>query len=139
MPDVAESHGARRGLRSRADEGRPARRTIATAGEDGASEARGSTGDASRVAQDGVVSNSRHWRGVPKAGHSEEYLSVTELARRIPYAPKTMRNLMCRGVFLEGVHYTRLSGRPIFFWSRVEALLREGIHRRKGEVPLPCA
>lgn len=57
---------------------------------------------------------------------SEEYLSVVELSRRIPYKPKTIRNLMCQGVFLEGVHFTRLTGRPIFFWSKVEELLRKG-------------
>lgn len=64
---------------------------------------------------------------------SEEYLSVEQLSRRIPYRPKTIRNLVCRGVFLEGVHFTRLTGRPIFLWSRVEALLREGTHGRKGK------
>ncbi|MGH7307085.1 MAG: hypothetical protein ACREK6_00150 [Candidatus Rokuibacteriota bacterium] len=63
---------------------------------------------------------------------TEEYLSVRELSGRIPYKPKTIRNLMCRGVFREGVHYTRLTGRPIFYWSRVEALLREGRRGRKG-------
>lgn len=56
----------------------------------------------------------------------EEYLSVDQLAKRIPYSPKTIRNLMCRGVFLEGVHFTRLTGRPIFLWSKVEELLQEG-------------
>lgn len=40
---------------------------------------------------------------------------------------------MCRGVFREGVHFTRLTGRPIFLWSKVEALLREGMHGRKGQ------
>jgi hypothetical protein len=64
---------------------------------------------------------------------SEEYLSVEELARRIPYKPKTIRNLMCRGVFLEGVHFTRLTGRPIFLWSRVEQLLKEGPNGRTGK------
>lgn len=61
-----------------------------------------------------------------RPAHSEEYLSVQELSRRIPYKPKTIRNLMCRGVFLEGVHFTRLTGRPIFLWSKVEQLLKEG-------------
>ena len=60
------------------------------------------------------------------AVQSEEYLSVDQLSRRIPYKPKTIRNLMCQGVFVEGVHFTRLTGRPIFFWSRVEELLRKG-------------
>lgn len=63
----------------------------------------------------------------------EQYLSVSELAERIPYKPKTIRNMMCRGVFVEGRHYTRISGRPIFFWSRVEALLHEGTRGRKGK------
>lgn len=67
-----------------------------------------------------------------KAPRTEEYLSVEQLSRRIPYRPKTIRNLICRGVFLEGIHFTRLTGRPIFFWSRVEELLREGRNGRKG-------
>ena len=79
------------------------------------------------------VSNPRHWPGRAKTAHSEEYLSIAQLARRIPYKPKTIRNLMCQGVFLEGVHFTRLTGRPIFLWSRVEDLLREGLHGRTGK------
>jgi hypothetical protein len=60
----------------------------------------------------------------------EEYLSVRQLAERIPYTVKTIRNLMCRGIFIEGVHFTRLTGRPIFLWSRVEQLLQEGRRER---------
>jgi hypothetical protein len=63
----------------------------------------------------------------------EEYLSVGQLAERIPYKPKTIRNLMCQGVFLEGVHFTRLTGRPIFLWSRVQDLLQEGSSGRAGK------
>jgi hypothetical protein len=63
----------------------------------------------------------------------EEYLSVGQLAERIPYKPKTIRNLMCQGVFLEGVHFTRLTGRPIFIWSRVQELLREGTSGRTSK------
>lgn len=66
----------------------------------------------------------------------EEYLSVDQLAKRIPYSPKTIRNLMCRGVFLEGVHFTRLTGRPIFLWSKVEELLQEG-RRAQAERGIP--
>jgi len=68
-----------------------------------------------------------------KAIGSEEYLSVDQLANRIPYKPKTIRNLLSRGVFIEGIHFTRLTGRPIFLWSRVEHLLREGKNGRKGQ------
>ena len=62
----------------------------------------------------------------------EEYLSVGQLAERIPYKPKTIRNLMCQGIFIEGVHFTRLTGRPIFLWSRIQQLLKEGRHERAG-------
>ena len=68
-----------------------------------------------------------------RPAQSEEYLSVQELSRRIPYKPKTIRNLLSRGVFIEGIHFTRLTGRPIFLWSRVEQLLREGKNGRKGQ------
>ncbi len=64
---------------------------------------------------------------------TEEYLSVDQLALRIPYKPKTIRNLICRGIFVEGIHFTRLTGRPIFLWSRVEQLLRAGKNGRKGQ------
>jgi hypothetical protein len=67
-----------------------------------------------------------------KTDLKEEYLSVGQQAERIPYKPKTIRNLMCQGVFLEGVHFTRLTGRPIFLWSRVQELLREGPSGRTG-------
>ena len=64
------------------------------------------------------------------ANGREEYLSIAQLAARLPYTTKTLRNLITRGVFVEGVHYTRLTGRPIFFWTRVEQLLKEGRHAR---------
>ena len=67
-----------------------------------------------------------------KPDPKEEYLSVVQLAERIPYKPKTIRNLMCQGVFVEGVHFTRLTGRPIFLWSRIQQLLKEGRHERAG-------
>ncbi len=68
-----------------------------------------------------------------KVDLKEEYLSVGQLAERIPYKPKTIRNLMCQGVFIEGVHFTRLTGRPIFLWSRVQGLLQEGSSGRAGK------
>ncbi len=68
-----------------------------------------------------------------KTDLKEEYLSVGQLAERIPYKPKTIRNLMCQGVFVEGIHFTRLTGRPIFLWSRVEKLLLEGSNGRTGK------
>ena len=68
-----------------------------------------------------------------KADHSEEYLSVEELSKRIPYRPKTIRNLVWRGIFIQGVHFTKLTGRPIFLWSKVQQLLQEGPNGRSGQ------
>jgi hypothetical protein len=69
--------------------------------------------------------------GGVKTLQSEEYLSVEQLSRRIPYKVQTIRNLIWRGVFREGEHFTRITGRPIFIWSRVEKLLKEGRHGRE--------
>jgi hypothetical protein len=48
-----------------------------------------------------------------------EYLSIRELAGRIPYAEQTIRNLMTRGVFRFGEHYVKPRSRIMFRWSRI--------------------
>lgn len=53
----------------------------------------------------------------------EEWLSVAELARRIPYREQTLRNLMSRGVLRLGTHFVKPRGRVVFRWSAVEAWL----------------
>jgi hypothetical protein len=53
----------------------------------------------------------------------EEYLSVADLAQRIPYAPQTIRNLMSAGVLRLGEHYVKPRGRIMFRWSAVRAWL----------------
>lgn len=60
---------------------------------------------------------------VPTPGQvlAEEYLSVTALSARIPYAPQTIRNLMSQGVLQRDVHYLKPRGRIIFKWSAVQA------------------
>lgn len=55
---------------------------------------------------------------------AEEYLSVKELAARIPYCEQTIRNMLCAGEFEEGVHFNRKRRRVIFIWSKVEAWLQ---------------
>ncbi|MEO6030203.1 MAG: hypothetical protein ABIR79_25320, partial [Candidatus Binatia bacterium] len=44
----------------------------------------------------------------------EEYLSVKELAKRIPYCEQTIRNMLSAGEFEEDVHYYRKRRRVIF-------------------------
>jgi hypothetical protein len=57
---------------------------------------------------------------------TEEFLTVEELARRLNWAPKTVRNKMGpRGIFKRGIHYSEAPGLPVLFkWSAVLALYR---------------
>ena len=57
---------------------------------------------------------------------TEEYLTVEELARRLNWAPKTVRNKMGpRGIFKRGIHYAEAPGLPVLFrWSAVLTLYR---------------
>jgi hypothetical protein len=57
-----------------------------------------------------------------------EYLSIRELARRIPYAEGSIRNLISRGSFRLGEHYLKPHGRVVFKWAAVQAWLE----RRRG-------
>ena len=52
---------------------------------------------------------------------ADEYLSIRDLAHRLPYDEQTIRNLMTRGVFRRDVHYVKPQGkgRPVFKWSAV--------------------
>lgn len=56
---------------------------------------------------------------------AEEYLSIKDLSRRIPYSEKTIRNLMVHGVFIRGVHYLKPRGRVVFLWSKIEEWMRK--------------
>ncbi len=47
--------------------------------------------------------------------HEPEYLTIGEVAALIRKAPKTVRNMMSRGVFRDAVHYFRPRGStPLF-------------------------
>jgi hypothetical protein len=54
-----------------------------------------------------------------------EYLSIRQLAGRIPYSEGAIRNMMSRGVFRLGVHFTKPNGgRPVFHWRAVQEWTR---------------
>jgi hypothetical protein len=54
-----------------------------------------------------------------------EYLSIRQLAGRIPYSEGAIRNMMSRGVFRLGVHFTKPNGgRPVFHWPTVQEWTR---------------
>jgi len=46
----------------------------------------------------------------------QSYVSVRQLAERIPYAEHTIRNLIATGAFREGEHYFKRRGRVMFSW-----------------------
>ena len=53
---------------------------------------------------------------------SNTYLTTDELADRIKYNPRTIRNRLKDSVLLEGIHYIRpFGGRKILYiWERIE-------------------
>lgn len=53
---------------------------------------------------------------------SQTYITTTELAERIKYDVRTIRNRLKDSVLLEGVHYIRpFGGRKILYiWERIE-------------------
>jgi hypothetical protein len=54
----------------------------------------------------------------------EEYLTAKELSKRIKMADGTIRNLVCKGVFIKGRHYVKPTPRKLLFiWSGIEAWL----------------
>lgn len=65
---------------------------------------------------------------------SKEFLSIRELAERIPYSEGTVRNMISDGDFIRGIHYVKPKGRVIFRWSRVvEWIESEGQVRFPGK------
>ncbi|MDZ7789175.1 MAG: hypothetical protein U5L08_01505 [Xanthomonadales bacterium] len=53
---------------------------------------------------------------------NSEYLTTEQLAQRIHYDPRTIRNRLKDSVLLEGVHYIRpFGGRKILYlWDAIE-------------------
>jgi hypothetical protein len=65
------------------------------------------------------------------------YLSVTQLATRIPYAPHTIRNLMSAGELVEGTHYFKRRGRVMFSWPAMRAWVEQQTTQALDVEPLP--
>jgi hypothetical protein len=53
------------------------------------------------------------------------YLSVKQLAERVPYAEQTIRNLMLAGELVEGRHFFKRRGRVIFSWPAMRRWVEE--------------
>ena len=66
-----------------------------------------------------------------------EYLSVKQLASRIPYREHTIRNLISAGEFREGLHYYKRRGRVIFSWPAVRDRVEQHDDRAQSRtIPL---
>ena len=67
----------------------------------------------------------------------EEYLTTIELSSRIKMTPGTIRNLVWKKSFLEGVHYVKPTGRKLLFvWSGCQAWLHGAIQDQGNEKSL---
>ena len=54
----------------------------------------------------------------------KEYLTTNELSLQIKMAPGTIRNLVYKGIFVNGVHYIKPTPRKLLFiGSAIEAWL----------------
>jgi len=77
--------------------------------------------------------------GVESAGitMSHTYLTTEELATRMKYDARTIRNRLKDSVLLEGIHYFRpFGGRKILFiWEAVEEDMQK-FSRTSGLVPM---
>ena len=72
---------------------------------------------------------------------AEEYLKIKDLAQRLGFSPKSIRNKMAEGTFRKGVHYFSPSGiGPRFKWSAVvEWLERNDDSTAPDEDSIPMA
>ena len=66
----------------------------------------------------------------------ECYLSVEQLAIRMPYAAHTIRNLMASGVFRENEHYFKRRGRIMFWWPAVRTWAEGNCRSVHEQIPL---
>jgi hypothetical protein len=71
----------------------------------------------------------------PDRGPQPDYLSVKQLASRIPYREHTIRNLICAGEFREGLHYYKRRGRVMFSWPAMQDWVEHDA-AQAGAIPL---
>jgi hypothetical protein len=64
------------------------------------------------------------------------YLSIKELIVLVPYAEKTVRNLMSVGELVEGQHFFKRLGRVMFSWPAMRAWVEGRESAAAGGIPL---
>lgn len=68
----------------------------------------------------------------------QTYLTTEQLATRIHYEPRTIRNNLKDTVLLEGIHYFRpFGGRKILYiWEHIERDMIQGAAERDISIPM---
>ena len=68
----------------------------------------------------------------------DRYLTTEELAARIKYDPRYIRNFLLDSVFIEGVHYIRPFGRRkiLFVWEAIEEEMHKASNDEAPVIPL---
>jgi hypothetical protein len=64
------------------------------------------------------------------------YLSVKQLAARIPYAESSIRNLMLAGELVEGLHFFKRRGRVMFSWQAMQDWVEARTAYKAEAIPL---
>jgi len=68
----------------------------------------------------------------------DDYLTTEELAARIKYDSRYIRNCLLDSVFIEGVHYIRPFGRRkiLFVWKAIEEEMYKASNDEAPIIPL---
>ena len=69
---------------------------------------------------------------------SQTYLTTAQLAERIGYTPRTIRNALVDSVLVEGVHYIHPFGRRkmLFIWEQIEHDMADHSSSRAPMIPM---
>ncbi|RMH40006.1 MAG: hypothetical protein D6694_10505 [Gammaproteobacteria bacterium] len=66
------------------------------------------------------------------------FMTTEELAQKLRYDPRYIRNCLKDAVFLEGVHYIRPFGRRkiLYIWEAIERDLTRDFSRKSELIPM---
>jgi len=70
--------------------------------------------------------------------HKQTLITCEELAERIKYNPRYIREVLKDSVFIEGVHYIRPFGRRkiLFVWEAIEKEMFSTPHTAASVIPM---
>jgi hypothetical protein len=91
--------------------------------------------DTQTISVQGAPARSASGASVPSTA-DELYLSVHQLAERVPYAEHTIRNLIANGALRQGEHYFKRRGRVMFSWPAMCRWVEERGSLAAGTLPM---